>query len=99
MNYSLTWDLNTIFPGGSHSKELQQRMATLDEQITELHQAVQSFEAEKRITTNLLTILNWNAKVSNGFEECGSFIEALLSADVSDTKAKLLSGELSKKTT
>lgn len=97
MNYSLTWDLNTIFPGGSHSKELQQRMATLDEQITELHQAVQSFEAEKRITTNLLTILNWNAKVSNGFEECGSFIEALLSADVSDTKAKLLSGELSKK--
>lgn len=97
MNYAMNWNLDSIFPGGSHSNKLQQRMTQLDEQIIAYHQAVQAFQPEKRDTDELLTILKWNTKVSNGFEQCGSFIEALLSADVNDTKAKLLSGDLTKK--
>ncbi|GAA3015940.1 M3 family oligoendopeptidase [Tetragenococcus solitarius] len=97
MHYSMNWDLDTIFPGGSHSHKLQQRMAQLDEQIAAFHQEVKDFQPEKKKSTELLSILKWNTKVSNVFEECSSFIEALLSADVYDTKAKLLSGELFKK--
>lgn len=97
MDYSINWDLDSIFPGGSHSHKLQQRMSQLDEQIAAYHQSVNVFQPEKRNTAELLSVLKWNMEISNGFEECGSFIEALLSADVYDTKAKLLSGDLSKK--
>lgn len=32
MTYSITWDLDSIFPNGSESKELSQRMTQLTEQ-------------------------------------------------------------------
>ncbi len=33
MTYSINWDLETIFPGGSDSVQLKERMSQLEEEI------------------------------------------------------------------
>lgn len=92
MKYAINWDLDTIFPGGSASPELQQRLTKLSEELTSYGDAVQQFDAT---ADQLATIMQQQEVITNGFSQCGSFINALLSADVNDAKAKILSGQLS----
>lgn len=97
MKYSMNWDLDSIFSGGSHSSDLKKRLEKLDQQITAYQQSVKNFQAENCQTTDLQELLAINSQIVNGFMQCGTFIEALQSADVNDKKAKLLAGELSAK--
>lgn len=94
MNYSMNWDLETIFPGGSDSVALQNRLKQLDEQIASYHQAVDNFQPLKDHPAGLQGLLSLNSQITNGFMQCGTFIEALQSADINDNKAKLLAGDL-----
>ncbi|MGX7195783.1 M3 family oligoendopeptidase [Enterococcus olivae] len=97
MTYAINWDLDSIFPGGSESSELQERMAKLSEEIHAYHQAVTAWEPTKDTAEALVQLLDLAEKIGNGFGQCSSFINALLAADVSDSKAKILSGDLYKK--
>lgn len=97
MTYAINWDLDSIFPGGSESSELQERMAKLSEEIHVYHQAVTAWEPTKDTAEALVQLLDLAEKIGNGFGQCSSFINALLAADVSDSKAKILSGDLYKK--
>lgn len=97
MSYSLVWDLETIFPGGSNSPQLAKRLALLNEQITTFNQAVLDFDPQQAQAQSLLNLIELDEKISNGFEQCGTFIEALNSADVHDQKAKQLTGTLGAK--
>lgn len=93
--YALTWDLDSIFPGGSQSKELTDRMELLEEQLKDYQSKVKNFEVKDRdITANLATLLNLREKIANGFSQCSSFLNALMSADVTDVDAKIRYGKL-----
>lgn len=93
--YALTWDLDSIFPGGSQSKELTGRMELLEEQLKDYQSKVKNFEVKDRdITANLATLLNLREKIANGFSQCSSFLNALMSADVTDVDAKIRYGKL-----
>lgn len=93
--YALTWDLDSIFPGGSQSKELTGRMELLEEQLKDYQNKVKNFEVKDRdITANLATLLNLREKIANGFSQCSSFLNALMSADVTDVDAKIRYGKL-----
>ncbi|MDT2739739.1 M3 family oligoendopeptidase [Enterococcus canintestini] len=93
--YALTWDLDSIFPGGSQSKELTDRMELLEEQLKDYQSKVKNFEVKDRdITANLTTLLNLREKIANGFSQCSSFLNALMSADVTDVDAKIRYGKL-----
>lgn len=95
MTYSINWNLETIFPGGSQSKALQERMTLLTEQITNYRTHVDEWTPSREGTaTGLTALLELSATISQGFSQCGSFINALLSANVNDNQAKLLSGDL-----
>lgn len=95
MTYSLIWDLDSIFPGGSHSVELEQRLTTLQEQSANYHQLIEQWSPEKDTDyQELQQILAIQATISDGFSQCSSFITALSSADTKDKKAKILSGDL-----
>ena len=95
MTYSINWNLETIFPGGSQSKALQERMTLLTEQITNYRTHVDEWTPGGEGTAAGLTaLLELSATISQGFSQCGSFINALLSANVNDNQAKLLSGDL-----
>ena len=95
MTYSITWDLDSIFPNGSESKELSQRMTQLTEQTKEYHQLITEWTPESaQGKEQFAEILTLQGKISNGFSQCNSFLTALISANTNDTKAKILSGDL-----
>ncbi|MHC5227945.1 M3 family oligoendopeptidase [Enterococcus sp. LJL99] len=95
MTYSTIWNLETIFPGGSQSVELKHRMTELEQQIKKYYEAIENWlpETDTRYE-QLQHILSLQSTITNGFSQCSSFINALLSANTKDTKAKLLSGKL-----
>ena len=95
MTYSITWDLDSIFPNGSESKELSQRMTQLTEQTKEYHQLITEWTPESaQGKEQFAEILTLQGKISNGLSQCNSFLTALISANTNDTKAKILSGDL-----
>lgn len=92
MSYSINWDLESIFPGGSSSPQLQERLSRLADEIKAYHQAVAAFEGAD--TAALKAVLASQETISNGFGQCSSFINALMSADIHDEQAKTLYGKL-----
>lgn len=94
MNYSLNWDLDSIFPGGSASTELNERLAQLERQIETYYEQINQWSFSSEDIDSLVTILALQEKVTNGFSQCNSYITALLSANVKDSDAKILSGKL-----
>ncbi|WP_430602976.1 oligoendopeptidase F [Enterococcus sp. DIV0724b] len=95
MTYSLVWDLDSIFPGGSHSVQLEQRLTELKEQSQTYHQLIEQWTPENDTDyQELQQILTLQGTISDGFSQCNSFINALASADTKDKKAKILSGDL-----
>ena len=88
--YALTWDLDSIFPGGSQSKELTARMELLAEQLKEYQTKVKNLAVKDDTAAESLTNrLNLREKIANGFSQCSSFLNALMSADVADVDAKI----------
>lgn len=94
MSYSLVWDLDSIFPGGSHSTALNERMEQLGHQMNEYYQLVSQWEYSAGHQEQLTAILQLQETITDGFTQCDSYITALLSANVSDAQAKILSGRL-----
>lgn len=94
MNYSLNWDLDSIFSGGSNSLALNERMTELESQMENYYQLVGNWKFTPEDFEQLQIILQLQAKISDGFTQCDSYITALLSANVNDSQAKILSGKL-----
>lgn len=95
MTYSLTWDLESIFPGGSQSPQLQTRMTQLTEEIAELTNLIQQLDlTSPDASAQLTVVLTKMTNVSNGLSQCSTFVEALTSQNVNDRQAKLLGGQL-----
>lgn len=94
MTYSLNWDLDSIFPGGSNSSALHQRLKELGEQMDTYYNQTSEWIFSLGELEPLAEILNSQEIVTNGFEQCNSYITALLSANVKDYEAKILSGKL-----
>lgn len=97
MTYAINWDLESIFPGGSHSEALKKRLAELSTEINHYHTKIEEWTPTLQEADALVEIIELAEKCTNGFGQCGSFINALLSSDVNDQEAKLLMGELAAK--
>lgn len=95
MKYAINWDLESIFAGGSSSESLQQELQQISIKMKEFHQLVDAFtpNAENQVEA-LSKILAVHEEIQKSFTECGSFIEALNSANIHDQQAKLLTGQL-----
>lgn len=94
MNYSLTWDLESIFPGGSQSLALKERMEKLKQQTADCYQLVDAYQPGRQTIAELLAIVEAQSIVTNGFTQCNSFITALSSANVNDSQARVLASDL-----
>ncbi|EPM6851664.1 M3 family oligoendopeptidase [Enterococcus hirae] len=94
MTYSLNWDLDSIFSGGSDSPALNERLEKLEKQITTYYQSVNQWDHSVSTNDELTTLIKQQETITEGFSQCNSYITALLSANVKDTQAKLLSGKL-----
>ncbi|MCB5953645.1 M3 family oligoendopeptidase [Enterococcus sp. CWB-B31] len=97
MTYSLNWDLDSIFPGGSSSEELITRMNKLKTDSKTYQTLVREWDIGNPKTNQLFKeILKLQSSINDGFMQCSSFINALLAANTNDSKAKILLGNLSK---
>ena len=94
MTYSLNWDLYSIFSGGSDSPALNERLEQLEKQINTYYQSVNQWDHSVSTNDELTTLIKQQETITEGFSQCNSYITALLSANVKDTQAKLLSGKL-----
>lgn len=95
MKYAINWDLESIFAGGSSSESLQQELQQISTKMKEFHQLVDTFTPNAENQVEALTeILAVHEEIQKSFTECGSFIEALNSANIHDQQAKLLTGQL-----
>lgn len=94
MTYSLNWDLDSIFLGGSDSPALNERLEQLEKQITTYYQSVNQWDHSVSTNDELTTLIKQQETITEGFSQCNSYITALLSANVKDPQAKLLSGKL-----
>lgn len=95
MKYAINWDLESIFAGGSSSESLQQELQQISTKMKEFHQLVDAFTPNAENQVKALTeILEVHEEIQKSFTECGSFIEALNSANIHDQQAKLLTGQL-----
>lgn len=93
MTYKMNWDLDSIFPGGSSSVALSERLNQLKEQIATFQETVSAYQ-EKTKPEALLEILHQQEGISQGLSQCASFITALTSDNIYDEKAKQLYGQL-----
>ena len=50
MNYSLTWNLETIFPNGSESSELASKIAEIKELLLTYNESVKGWKAPSDVT-------------------------------------------------
>lgn len=95
MKYAINWDLESIFAGGSSSESLQQELQQISTKMKEFHQLVDAFTPNDENQVEALSeILAVHEEIQKSFTECGSFIEALNSANIHDQQAKLLTSQL-----
>ncbi|RUT29074.1 M3 family oligoendopeptidase [Paenibacillus zeisoli] len=93
---SLTWDLESLFPGGSSSAEFQAFLSKLEQDIEELKQQVKGFEAPKTVqdTESLDGFIDSLQSAYSRITEAGSYVGCLTAQDTTDKKAVQLSGKV-----
>jgi len=94
MAYSVNWDLESIFSGGSNSTALQEKIALLKEQTSTLHTKIQNWDVATTTVTELLSILKDMELIDAGIEQGLSFTNALSSANVADAKAQIVGASI-----
>lgn len=90
-NLSLTWDLETIFEGGSESSELKQYIQAAQDWIETFKQQVTPF-AEKPELDQLVELAETIRQVSMHNGEISAFVSCLTAQDVNDKYARRLVG-------
>lgn len=96
MKYSMTWDLESIFPGGSTSPQLKEKLDTIRGQLDEFTRLVTQWDTEEDspLFKSLADILLVQEELSKGLSQVFTFIEAVQSADVSDKQAGAILGQV-----
>lgn len=96
LTYSLTWDLDSIFAGGSESAELKQRMDLLETQNNDFQKQVDSWDAEIDAPdfTAFMKLFKQAEIIQKGLSQCFSFVVGIQSANVNDKNAKTVLGKL-----
>lgn len=91
MNQELqpTWDLDALYPGGSHSQELQQTLGELERDMAALTNELQGEDVDD--WTSLLHNLQ---SVEQRLSNVVAFVHCLTAQNVKDEQAKLLMGDV-----
>jgi pepF/M3 family oligoendopeptidase len=89
-NYELTWDLDSIFNGGSHSEEYHTYVKTLEEKIHTFSATLDKLMEENKMV-ELLSIIQ---ELMNQVRESSAFVSCLQAQDVNDKKAGELRGKI-----
>ncbi|RST73896.1 M3 family oligoendopeptidase [Siminovitchia acidinfaciens] len=91
--YSMTWELENLFPGGSSSKEFSDFLKKLDDEIISFQTSVESWSSSEPDNNSILIdILSKLQKADLDLEQAESFVSCLQAQDTEDLKANELRG-------
>lgn len=95
VNYPETWDLDTLFSGGSESQELRLHMNQAVTMLTEFEKLVQNFKVPtvKEDAQNVFDLLEKMSEVMRHLSQSGAFIGCLMAQNTQDKKAGILESE------
>lgn len=92
-NIRETWDLESIFPGGSASPELLEQIETVRTKTVALREQVAALSVELSVG-ELKKLVHDMQDVQIYLGQCSAFVGCLTAQNVRDDKAKLLQGDL-----
>ncbi|MFS1517837.1 M3 family oligoendopeptidase [Bacillus sp. SCS-151] len=94
--YLDTWDLESIFKGGSDSEDLQNYIEQIEINMKEFQNAVQAFESPSggNDVEGLHNLIHLFQSVAKKIRQTGAFVSCLQAQDTSDVKANILRGEI-----
>lgn len=87
-----TWNLETIFEGGSESEQFHNYVLKTEQEISKLESLVHSFTSPQNTdqTKELSEIVDQIQLVTKRLGEIGAFISCLNAQDVNDKKSRCL---------
>lgn len=92
MKYSLTWDLDSFFEGGSSSPALHGKIQSIQAGLQEFESAANAWapEQDKPEYPVFQDLLHYEELYAKALMQCNSFITGVQSADVSDLDASAI---------
>ena len=90
MVYQNTWDMESVFAGGSDSPQFYSKVSELEDELKKFNKLVNNWNVEKDAPDfkEFETILSERETLEKGIGETRTFISGLSSADVNDTTAR-----------
>lgn len=96
MKYIDTWDLESIFPGGTKSEELQRKLEEVKQNINEYESALTQWEytGDEASVARLKNLLNMQEVIENGIGQAGAFVRMSLDAFMDDEYGNVVLGQV-----
>jgi oligoendopeptidase F len=94
--YSLNWDLDVFFEGGSDSLALEQYINGIETNLPELHKALENMEPTSATSdaSKLVKLVEDLQQLSKKMREVGAFISCLTAQNIQDKKASQLRSKM-----
>ncbi|WP_071394654.1 M3 family oligoendopeptidase [Bacillus tuaregi] len=95
MKYIDTWDLDTIFPGGTKSPELQEKLHTIKIEIQDYQELIQQWDHHgTNSAESLKVLLTKQESIEKGLGQAGSFVHMWQDAYTDDEYANVVMGQV-----
>lgn len=95
MSYAETWDLDSIYPGGSKSKALQEKIQVVNEEIKDYKKLLDRWQVQEDASASTLKkVLEKREKIQNGLGQASSFVQMCQDAYMDDEYANVVMGQV-----
>lgn len=94
MKYIDTWDLESIFPGGTKSEELQIKLKDIENQINEYQVLLRDWNYQTQSVGTFKTILSKQETIGKGLGQSSTFVQMWHDAYTNDEHANVVKGQI-----
>ncbi|WOV82996.1 M3 family oligoendopeptidase [Sporosarcina jeotgali] len=95
MNYNGTWDLESIFKGGTQSEEVQTQLASVKEDIARYADQLKAWDSDSGTDASALQqLLKQQEVIGNSLGQVGTFINMWHDAFMNDEHASVVKGQV-----
>lgn len=95
MKYNDTWDLESIFVGGTASKDLQAKLKAVQQDMNAYEETLKEWDVTNEVQPDeLLTILAKSELILTGLGQAGTFVQMSHDAYMNDANANVVMGQV-----
>src|SRR5699024_9113333 len=95
VKYVDTWDLDSIFPGGTNSEELKSKLETIKKEISEYQILLNEWDFKKDTSADTFkTILQKQETIVKGLGQSATFVQMWHDAYMDDEHANVVMGQV-----